>query len=102
MCRLRKVVQTSTALRLDRRDGGYVAVVDGAQLDLTMFRDLASRARVAVRDGRHDEALTDYGLALALAPGSLLIGVGRTGSTSVAGCSSGSGTRSPWSATISP
>ena len=76
LCRLRKVVQTSTALRLDRRDGGYVAVVDGAQLDLTMFRDLASRARVAVRDGRHDEALTDYGLALALAPGSLLIGVG--------------------------
>ena len=76
LSRLRKVVQTSTALRLDRRDGGYAAMVDGAQFDLAVFRDLASRARVAVRDGRHDAALTDYGRALALAPGSLLIGVG--------------------------
>ena len=75
LCRLRKTVEQSTAIRLERRDGGYVAVVEDDQLDLAVFRRLGRRARAAVRDGRHPDALAAFGEALAVADGPLLAGV---------------------------
>lgn len=76
LCRLRKILEESPPLRLERRDGGYAAAVDVGQLDLAVFRDRATRARVAVREGRHETALAAYGDALSLAAGELLVGVG--------------------------
>ena len=75
LCRLRKIVERSPAVRLERRDGGYLAVVEDGQLDLAVFRGLGQRARAALRDGRHAAALTAFGDALRHADGPLLAGV---------------------------
>lgn len=75
LCRLRKIIEQSTAVRLERRDGGYLAVVEADQLDLTVFRRLGQRARVAVRDGRHADALAAFDAALHHIDGPLLAGV---------------------------
>lgn len=74
LCRLRKAVEASPWLRLARRNGGYEVTAE--RLDLTEFRGLVGRARVAARDARHDEALDAYGQALDLAQGDVLVGVG--------------------------
>ncbi|MFT4165443.1 MAG: BTAD domain-containing putative transcriptional regulator [Microlunatus sp.] len=76
VCRLRKLVARSPAVRLVRREAGYLAVVEDGQLDLAVFRGLVNRGRVAGRDGRHSDAIAAFEQALALAPGDLLVGVG--------------------------
>ncbi|MDN5803817.1 MAG: hypothetical protein L0H26_04390 [Microlunatus sp.] len=76
LCRLRKIVAGAATLRVQRRDGGYVATVDPAELDLAVFRRWSTQARVAAREGRTQDAVETWGRALELVDGDPLVGVG--------------------------
>lgn len=75
LSRLRRIVENS-AIRIERRDGGYAAVVEQGELDVVLVRQLATRALVAVRDGRLRDARTDLDRATGHVRGVALTGVG--------------------------
>ncbi|MGQ4358411.1 BTAD domain-containing putative transcriptional regulator [Streptomyces sp. SAS_272] len=75
LSRLRRALAVSEGVDIVRRSGGYVLDVEASAVDLHRFRDVAARAREAVRNEQDEQAATLFGQALGLWRGAACAGL---------------------------
>src|SRR4051794_1803729 len=75
LSRLRQALAIAEGADIVRRSGGYVLDVEATAVDLHRFRDVAARARAAVRSEQDEQAATLFGQALGLWRGDAFAGL---------------------------
>ncbi|MFD9319930.1 BTAD domain-containing putative transcriptional regulator [Streptomyces sp. NPDC060053] len=75
LSRLRQALAIAEGADIVRRSGGYVLDVEATAVDLHRFRDVAARAREAMRNERNERAATLFGQALGLWRGDAFAGL---------------------------
>lgn len=75
LSRLRQALAIAEGAGIVRRSGGYVLDVEATAVDLHRFRDVAARARAAVRNEQDEQASTLFGQALGLWRGNAFAGL---------------------------